>query len=492
MALCAQIALNGVVGTAHADGGAGDVVINEVAWAGSIDNSNDEWIELYNATSQAIDLSGWYVEDDYSLQYVIKSGVVSPHGYFLIEDVEESVSNVSSDALIGLSLANSGDTLILKNADGVVIDSVNSGGGAWYAGNNTSKASMERIDPSVILDTADNFATAESGNGGKSSGGSAIIGTPKGQNSVYQGSDEGVSVEFDLSNETPLTGETVTATVIVNNSLDLFAYGFDVVYDSSVLSYVGVSEEGFLSENGQVSTAFNYGLEDGDAGKLVVGNARLVSPASGVSGSGNLFTVTFEVLGDEGASSDLVFGGASFLSNSEGDVLASFSNGALTVGSNQIDSVTELVAGLGDDVYSLALNWIAPASGADSYLIFRKDVDGNLVQIGTSTEGVFVDDDDLNFGGDLVPGIEYEYQVRAVKNGIQSAGVAVLRMETRGLVGDNNRSGRIDGRDVENLARHYGTLSGDEEYAALVDTTYDGVIDGSDLIYIGANFGLTF
>ena len=32
----------------------GDVVINEVAWAGSGDNSNDEWIELYNTTSQLL------------------------------------------------------------------------------------------------------------------------------------------------------------------------------------------------------------------------------------------------------------------------------------------------------------------------------------------------------------------------------------------------------------------------------------------------------
>src|SRR3989338_8252749 len=64
----------------------GSVVVNEVAWAGSSDNSNDEWIELYNSTNQAVDLSGWYIEDDGSTKYQIASGSVAAHGYFLIED----------------------------------------------------------------------------------------------------------------------------------------------------------------------------------------------------------------------------------------------------------------------------------------------------------------------------------------------------------------------------------------------------------------------
>jgi len=54
----------------------------------------------------------------------------------------------------------------------------------------------------------------------------------------------------------------------------------------------------------------------------------------------------------------------------------------------------------------------------------------------------------------------------------------------------SNRSGRVDGRDIEKLARSYGTEYGAAEYDALADTTFDGVVDGSDLIDIGANFGL--
>ena len=478
--------------TAYADGGAGSVVINEVAWAGTIDNANDEWIELYNTTSQPIDLTGWYIEDDYTDKYTIASGVIPAKGYFLIEDNEDAVSNISANAVIGLSLANSGDSLILKTAANTAIDSVNAGNAVWYAGDNTTKASMERIDPSVLVDSASNFASAKNGNGSLSSSGSAILGTPKGQNSVFSGGQGAASVEFDLSSETPLTGSNVTATVIINNAANLFAYGFDIVYNPAVLEYTSASEAGFLSGNGQTTTSFNADLEDGLAGKLVVGNARLISPASGVSGSGNLFTVTFKVIGGEGTKSDLSFGAGSFTADISGDVLTNLKSTSITVSSNQTGAVSNFTIAQGTSIYSLKLTWTAPADGADSYIIFRKKADGTFAQIGTSTGVEFTDNDSLNFGGKIIPGIIYTYQIKAVKNGIQSQAVEKTGTETRGLKGDNNRSARIDGRDIENLAKHYGAKTIDAGFDALSDTTFDGVIDGSDLIDIGANFALTY
>lgn len=478
--------------TAYAEVGAGSVIINEIAWAGTIDNANDEWIELYNTTSQPVDLVGWYIEDDFTDKYTIASGVIPAKGYFLIEDNDSAVSNISADALIGLSLANSGDSLILKTAANAAIDSVNAGGAAWYAGDNVSKATMERIDPSVLVDSAQNFASATSGNGSLSSSGSAILGTPKGQNSVFSGGQGAASVEFDLSSETPLIGSTVTATVIINNAANLFAYGFDIVYNPAVLEYVSASEAGFLSGNGQTTTSFNADLEDGLAGKLVVGNARLISPASGVSGSGNLFTITFKVIGSEGSKSDLTFGAGSFTADVSGDILTNLKSTSLTVASNQIGAVSNVAVAQGTDIYSLKLTWIAPAGGADSYIIFRKKADGTFAQIGTSTGTEFIDNDSLNFGGKIIPSITYTYQIKAVKSGIQSQAVEKTGTETRGLKGDNNRSARIDGRDIENLAKHYGAKTADAGFDALSDTTFDGIIDGSDLIDIGANFALTY
>ena len=54
--------INGTPGAANSvltdapQGGAGCVVINEVAWAGTVASSADEWIELYNNTSSPVDL----------------------------------------------------------------------------------------------------------------------------------------------------------------------------------------------------------------------------------------------------------------------------------------------------------------------------------------------------------------------------------------------------------------------------------------------------
>ena len=118
--------------------GVGDVVINEVSWSGSLDNSADEWIELYNGSNQDIDLSAWYIEDDLASIYTIESGVIPAHGYFLIEDSEAAVNNVTADAIIGLSFANAGDSLVLKDFDDQMIDVVNGSGAAWYAGDSTS------------------------------------------------------------------------------------------------------------------------------------------------------------------------------------------------------------------------------------------------------------------------------------------------------------------------------------------------------------------
>lgn len=479
---CFAVALSNFGGFAFA-AASGSVVINEIAWAGSTDNSNDEWIELYNPGSQSVDLAGWYIEDDYVDRYTIVAGTIPAHGYFLIEDAESVVSNVTADALIGLSLANSGDSLVLKDASNAPIDSVNANGGAWYAGNNTTKATMERIDPSVTLDSAVNFATASGGNGSVSSLGTAIIGTPKSQNTSYEGSATQTGVEFDLSNESPFNGENLETTVIVNNASDLFSYGFDIVYDPSKLEYVSSREDGFLSENHATTTSFNASLENGVAGKLIVGNAR-VSKATGISGSGNLFTVVFKVKAESGVSVGIDFGGGSFITDSLGDALCGYTNASFNVLSNQIGAVGGLIAANGTEAYSINLSWTAPASGADTYLIFRKNQSGNFVQIGTSQTTSFVDNNSL------VPGVTYEYQVKAVKSGVVSTAATVTASDARGIKGDNNRSSRVDGKDLDNLARHFGAKVGEEKYDALLDTNFDSVIDGSDLIDIGANFGI--
>src|SRR5262245_34304213 len=41
----------------------GDVIISEIAWAGSQASTNDEWLELHNTTSAAVDVGGWTIAE---------------------------------------------------------------------------------------------------------------------------------------------------------------------------------------------------------------------------------------------------------------------------------------------------------------------------------------------------------------------------------------------------------------------------------------------
>lgn len=57
------------------------------------------------------------------------------------------------------------------------------------------------------------------------------------------------------------------------------------------------------------------------------------------------------------------------------------------------------------------------------------------------------------------------------------------------LGGDLDRDGRVDGRDLVQLARRFGARRGEARYLELADMTGDGVIDGSDLAVLASNFG---
>ena len=474
---------------------AGDIVINEIAWAGSADGSNDEWIELYNTTSQSIDLAGWTIDDDNGASTLsIESGVIAPHGYFLIEDSEVAVNSIDADALIGMSLANTGDSLVLKDNSDADIDIVNSTGGSWYAGDSSTKATMERIDPNADGDSQENWASTVSGNGAIGRDGAAIIGTPRGPNSNYGGT--GPSVQLQVSDNNPSSGDSITVSALVNDGDDIFAYGMEINYDPAILNFVESNEADFLNSDGE-STAFYSALENGQEGTLLVGNARLTTPASGISGNGQLFSVVFDVIAESSDSTDIVFAGSSFLADVSGDVPVSFDGASITVGDGNVDPgdanpVANLEIAEGNARYALALGWDSPEGGADTYIVRKQLADGSYVMLGETADLSFIDDDTASNGGDLVPNVEYTYQVIAVNNGVQSVAVSATAVETRGITGDNNRSDRVDGRDVERLARSFGTELGSENYDPLKDTTFDGIIDGSDLIDIGANFGLTY
>lgn len=451
-----------------------DIVINEIAWAGSLDASGDEFIELYNNTGSEIDLTGWQLLDDESPAEL--SGTIPANSYFLIESHEDAVSTTDADLILGLSLANSGDTLELQDDLGNTIDTVNAGGADWPAGNNDSKASMERV--SSTLEGDDNWNSCQTGNGHQSSDGSDILGTPGALNSVSE-SPTGTEVTLTPSSEILQAGETLTVTASITEVTDLFSYGFDIDYDSTVLDYQSTTEGDFLTDS-----SFNAELENGEEGTLVVGEARTLEEKTGISGDGTLFTIEFLVTDTPGSSTTITFSN-SFLSDPNTDIEANFNGTTVSVEADA-EEITNLEATEGTERYSIDLSWTAPEGGADYYRILRLDPAGDYEEIGTASGTTFTDN---NY---VTPNTDYTYQVVTILGISESSGIQTTGQETRGITGDNNRSDRIDGRDLDNLAKHYGETSLDENYDQLIDTTYDGNINGSDLIDIGINWALTY
>ena len=86
-----------------------------------------EWVEVFNAGSEPIDLSGWTIADNVAVD-VLPGGVVAPGAYVTIggsaEAADGAVDVVLEDGRIGNGLANTGDVVTLRDPHGRVVDEV--------------------------------------------------------------------------------------------------------------------------------------------------------------------------------------------------------------------------------------------------------------------------------------------------------------------------------------------------------------------------------
>ena len=463
-----------------------EIVINEIAWSGSETSGTDEWIELFNNTSSDISLSGYKFEDDDSIVFEFSDEIILANSYFLIEKNEDTTS-ISSDAIISnLSLANSGDTLRLLDSSDNSVDEVNSIGGDWFAGS-SNHASMSRIDSEVSGDVVSNWGTSDGGNGATDSGGVTILGTPRSDNStgtILPNGDTNVSLL--LINENASEGDIVEIEIKYDGASGLFSYGFVIDYDSDLLEFSDANEEDFLSEEGDTETTFEAELEDNTEGRLIVAESRLQDEIEGVLDTeGVLATLEFEIIGESGNNVSLDFNNDSFVANVTSDIEADFGDLEFEINISTLDNVENLNIILGQNIYSFDLSWDLVYQ-ADTYVIERKNGYGVYEELAEITDENYIDD--LN----IVPFQVYEYRVVAKSGDVISTGVTISIQETRGIIGDFDRSDRVDGRDLEMLARHWLLSLNDTSFDPLVDSNLDGTIDSLDLFNLGAHFGETY
>ncbi|MDP6528293.1 MAG: lamin tail domain-containing protein [Gemmatimonadota bacterium] len=99
------------------------------------DTADDEFVELYNAGSDPVDLSGGSVSDATAARHEFAQGTVVPPGGFLVVFGGGAPSGsipglVEVASTGGLSLNNTGDEVVLRGADGIVLDVHTYGGEA--------------------------------------------------------------------------------------------------------------------------------------------------------------------------------------------------------------------------------------------------------------------------------------------------------------------------------------------------------------------------
>ena len=94
--------------------GRAQILISEVAWMGTDEDANNEWIELYNFSNTETDLTGWTITLDDS-PFIIISGtatnIIPAHGVVVLERSDEFTLPGTEFQIYTGALPNTGATL---------------------------------------------------------------------------------------------------------------------------------------------------------------------------------------------------------------------------------------------------------------------------------------------------------------------------------------------------------------------------------------------
>lgn len=138
-----------------------------------------EFIELFNRDKDTLDLKNWTLSDGNSTA-TLQNLLLLPGEYLILTSSSSQPLFSLLGHAVGLSgfpgLNNSGDVIVLKNADGTTIDSVRYSD-TWYKSDVKRGGgwSLELIDPNNLCGEGENWSASEDPAGG----------TPGEQNSIF-------------------------------------------------------------------------------------------------------------------------------------------------------------------------------------------------------------------------------------------------------------------------------------------------------------------
>lgn len=106
------------------------LAINEVITSNSSvltddDGSYEDWIELYNGTSESINLNGYGLTDNTNLyQWVFPAKVIAPGEYLLVWCSDKNRTNPDNPLHTNFKISSGGETIVLTDNEGYNIDTV--------------------------------------------------------------------------------------------------------------------------------------------------------------------------------------------------------------------------------------------------------------------------------------------------------------------------------------------------------------------------------
>ena len=195
------------------------VVINEINFKSSADYDTKDWIELYNTTAAAIDLSNWVISDDKADEaYKIPGGtIIPPYGYVVVcENLSKMLKfnpnlvNAVGDFQFGLSKA---DYVRLTDAEGKLIDEVEYDSEKNWPDANGNGFTMALVDP-----FADNEKPLAWGEDDK-------YGTPGSENGIFTPTHSDFSIDDNSFIVVPDVNEQAEA--------EIFAMCYPNPFDNS-------------------------------------------------------------------------------------------------------------------------------------------------------------------------------------------------------------------------------------------------------------------
>ncbi len=103
------------------------IFISEVCAVNEIKSGKDDWIELCNGSEQPVDLTGWTIADGIDSQTVYTfSGEIIGAGEYLVLECTNAPTRQGA-GIAPFSISAAGETLVLKNAQGTLVDAFATG-----------------------------------------------------------------------------------------------------------------------------------------------------------------------------------------------------------------------------------------------------------------------------------------------------------------------------------------------------------------------------